>query len=521
MKRILLISITMVLLCTPVQAWAVEATELASPILITEVQAGSAASASQEFIELYNRSPQAINLGADQWQLEIATSTATDWSKAKKVALSGTFYPGTYLLIASSYVAAGETQPYLAQYASASFTSGLTYQAGHVRLATPQASGVRETRDKIEWTTVTSSGNYAAQPIESGTPLALQDELAPGSSMKRRIDEAGLFMATGDTKHDFLLSACPSPSATNQASEAWQPTTSTDNPLFIATSLDTTDPTCTAQEAEQGSSTELESPTADPPSILVPSEATDASGSNQKSTSARNRGLKRPQLSEILPNPAKPQTDALDEFIELYNSNTVPFDLSGFQLVVGLSKTKLYTFPEGTLVPASSFKAYFSGDTNISLSNSAGQVQLLDPTGASISRSEPYESAKEGQAWVLAQGKWQWSITATPGAANVIKAPTSKASKRQATKTVNSTKTTARSTATDQTLSNTAPVAELQSKTSLHTGVLAAMGGFAILYGLYEYRRDVANKIHQLRLYRAARREARRAAARRRSSGAD
>jgi hypothetical protein len=46
-------------------------------------------------------------------------------------------------------------------------------------------------------------------------------------------------------------------------------------------------------------------------------------------------GLAAPQISEVLPNPTPPATDAEGEFIELYNSNNNIFDLSGFSLQAG------------------------------------------------------------------------------------------------------------------------------------------------------------------------------------------
>lgn len=60
---------------------------------------------------------------------------------------------------------------------------------------------------------------------------------------------------------------------------------------------------------------------------------------------ADDNGLAAPQISEVLPNPAPPQADANDEFVELYNSNDKAFDLSGFILQVGTTTIHKYNFP--------------------------------------------------------------------------------------------------------------------------------------------------------------------------------
>lgn len=519
MQRLLSFGLALIILWLPAYSWAAENNALVSPILITEMQAGTTQSASQEFIELYNRSPHAITLADDRWQLEIASSTASDWSRAKKVALTGTFYPGTYILIASNYIASGDTSAYLAQYASASFTSGLTYQAGHVRLVTVNQDGSRQTHDSLEWTTHDAKGSAINKPIE-GHAFLLDAALEPDESIKRKIDVHSMFMATGDAAKDFAVSHCPSPTATNTLEQAWQSDDPKLLPEAIATDIDIDDPLCELADEQSDTDTPLEQADSDPPSVLIPGEASSVGSAAQtKSIPAGDKGLKRPQLSELLPNPAKPQTDAADEFIELYNPNQTAFDLSGFKLMTGTTKTKVYTFPEGEMLPAGSFKAFFSGETHLSLSNTNGQVRLLDPQGTILDTSEAYQTAKEGQAWVKASGIWQWTTVPTPNATNVIKAPVSKAQKKATKKATSSSKVKNKrvSAPASKDITATAPVSNIE-QTPLHGGVLAVIGGFALLYGAYEYRRDVANKIHQFRLYRAARRAARQSTSRRRGS---
>ncbi|MBX4188567.1 lamin tail domain-containing protein, partial [Candidatus Saccharibacteria bacterium] len=138
---------------------------------------------------------------------------------------------------------------------------------------------------------------------------------------------------------------------------------------------------------------------------------------------ADDAGLGAPQISEVMPNPAPPVTDADGEFIELYNSNDKVFDLSGFMLQAGTTTVHKYTFPDGTMIEPHKFTAFYSADTGLSLSNSDGQVMLLDPGGNVLGKTDEYITAKDGYAWVSADGLWQWTTTSTPGAVNVIAAP--------------------------------------------------------------------------------------------------
>lgn len=495
-----------------------------APIVISEVQAGSAVSASQEFIELYNQSSEAIDLGQTEWQVQIASSTATDWSKAKTIALTGIFYPGTYMLLASNYIASGETKSYLQDYASKQFSSGMTSYAGHIRLASRSSATSSQTVvDAVEWSTRTASGELTAAPIAATKALVLDDTIAAGQSIKRKISLEGVFLKTYSASangmdDDWLISSCPSPTATNIL------TTHVGQTEPLPTDIDVSDQPCAPQDDDDPGTSPIEPPTTQPPAVLIPDESNEPTTSSSSATiPASDIGLVAPQITELLPNPAAPQTDAADEFIELYNSNATAFDLSGFQLEIGAT-TKKYVFPHGTVLTAHSFRAFFSADTHLGLSNTAGQILLVDPLGHTIGQSNQYNTAKEGQAWVLAAGAWQWTAAPTPNATNIVQTVAVKATKKtvattskQATKATAATAKTKQKAATKSDISMAQPVATVVAASPLHFGVLAVVGSFAILYGVYEYRRDVANKFYQLRNYRAARRAHRQDTAGRRS----
>lgn len=247
-----------------------------------------------------------------------------------------------------------------------------------------------------------------------------------------------------------------------------------------------------------------------PPATIVTADPNAPAGG--PALPAADIGLAAPQITELLPNPAEPQTDSEDEFIEIYNSNSVPFELTGFSLQVGTTTLHNYHFPAGTLLPAGSWLAFLSVDTGLSLTNSGGQARLLDPFGAVISQSEVYGSAKEGQAWGLAKGSWYWTTTPTPSAANVINQPltvkelsvgSTAAKKAPATKASTSSTKAPTAAAKPAATNSPPPSANAKQASSLHPLVLAGVGGLALLYALYEYRHDLANRLARFRRHRA------------------
>jgi hypothetical protein len=133
--------------------------------------------------------------------------------------------------------------------------------------------------------------------------------------------------------------------------------------------------------------------------------------------SSRRTGL---VISEIMHHPA-PREDERDlEFVELFNSQPVPEDLSGFSL----TGTIRYTFPKGTVLPAGGFLvvakspgdvaaaygiANVMGAYSRSLKTESGVVQLRNRSGAILLEAEyeaespwPAAAAGAGHSLVLA-----------------------------------------------------------------------------------------------------------------------
>ncbi|HKU18956.1 MAG TPA: lamin tail domain-containing protein [Candidatus Saccharimonadales bacterium] len=499
-----------------------------APVLITEVQAGSSASSSEEFIELYNTTAQPIDLAAHSWQLEIASSSATSWnSPYRTIPLSGMITSGQHLVIASQYTSAGQTTKYLSDGAAQWFSAGIAATAGHVRLSY-QADQVQNDStcgpattvvDEIEWSAPKSTGGPVTPSLD-GRSAFITDRstgLPAGSSLQRLVDPTRhVYVDTNSDAVDFAVSPSPTPLKANTLTAAVSPPADTwqvPAPLPV----DTCDPAL-ASTAAAGVASSLQPPADSPPS-LGSSTSPNGASSAPPSIPAADNGLLGPQISELLPNPAPPQTDASDEFIELYNPNNATFDLGGFALVTTSPSgaAHQYVIPGGIILAPQSFTVFSSSATKLSLSNSGGRVALLDLLGATVMQTDVYGTAKDGQAWILANGRWQWTTKPTPGSANVVESPPASKKAQSKTGTVKSASTVKKAAAKAKSQTGSAtPTADVTAKTPssspLHPAILAAVACLALLYGAYEYRTDAANYIRKRRDYRAARREARHAA---------
>lgn len=225
-------------------------------------------------------------------------------------------------------------------------------------------------------------------------------------------------------------------------------------------------------------------------------------------------------ITELLPNPAAPLSDDTDEYIELFNPNTVAVDLRGYTLQTGTKFSYSYTFPAKVIDPGA-YLIVMSKDSSLLLSNTTGVARLLDPSGAVVSQTDVYTDAAEGVSWAIIDGVWKWTAQPTQATTNSYAAvATASTKKAAAAKTAKTAKTaTAKASKSSGTTkaaksTDTAAVANAKSSSTankpvpVHTAVLAAVGVIGVLYAAYEYRTDIANYIYKLRSHRAARSQA-------------
>lgn len=424
-------------LCLPFKTWAASV-----PVLISEVQTGSATSASQEFVELYNPTDQDVSLNS--WTVEYKPATSGSW--AKRATLSGTIKSHGFYLVAP--------KTYLSQ-ADADWSSGLSGTGGHVRL-------VDSDKTVMDLVGYGETANAAETAPAAAPPAGQSIERLAG----RLIEDGGNAVDTDDNSKDFVIRTTPQPQSTSSALEV--PAASNDVP-------------------------DADKPVDDPsptPVTYLPL-----------------------QLSELLVNPASPLTDAKDEFIEIYNPNQQPVSLAGYTLRTGSSFHDYYVLGEVNISPNDYYTVY-SSDSHLSLTNSGGAAQLLDPTGVVVSQSDAYEAAPEGQSWALIDGTWQWTLQTTPDRPNVLVKPvvdvasvsttasgtTKKASSTTSAKTT--TAPTSKSTATKVAAAKTSKPSTTKTVSSAvaaatesKTGRWLLIGALVITigYGIYEFRYDLQN----------------------------
>lgn len=404
-----------------------------------------------QFIEIYNNTGTTINMS----EVQLAYSNHYDLGKVtsgKLVSLAGELGPGEYFIVNDSSLALC----YRAMVASASLAFNNTN--GMVQLLRFEQEGSRyvsRSLDSIAWS-------------------------------KTKVDYPGVVVLPADINRSLQRNLSPG--------QEW-------SEVYFNASCERIIPQVAEEDEEVGLVYSFLT------GELPPVRYVSAQSAGVKVAVNRNVGKAAPIINEILPNPAAPQTDADDEFIELYNPNDSVFDLSGFKLAFGSTKPRKYMFPEGTVLQPKEFKAFTSGDTSISLSNTEAQVWLLDPNEQVIGQSEPYSKAKDGYAWALDNGKWVWTTTPTPNEMNIITLGAG-SSKEKSVAAVLGISTTANGNSATGSAGVSSPN-NLNDAAPLHPFVLAVVGLAALGYAIYEYRHDMSNRIFQLKRYLRDRRAVR------------
>jgi hypothetical protein len=447
--------ITLILMLILAMLWwnrpgRVESASAGPQIIIAQIKITSS---NGQFITLYNNTDSVIDLSTVQLQYfnnyDLLKATS-----GKLISLSGKVSAHGFAVVDDGPIQACYQMTVNSVSLGLSSTAGLVEVSHFFGTTSPQVFSALD--DYVGWS---KSPAVGAQALPANTSAFLQRS-APG----------------GSQNYSLITAPC---------SGSWS----------VVTELDGSSPCSATAGGSAGGGASLRTGSVPIPYMVTTSAAT------LSAIPADDNGLTVPQISEVLPNPAPPQTDANDEFVELYNANARPFDLSGFILQVGTTTLHKYTFPSGTTLESNQFSAFYASDTGLSLSNSDGQVKLLDPAGNLLNQTDEYTDAKDGYSWVKADGLWQWTTKPTPAAANQISPPASK-TKSSDTASSKSKKAATVAAVADSGGSGGGP----PSSVAVHPLVLAGVGAAALIYALYEYRHDLANLVYKLRRNRETRR---------------
>jgi hypothetical protein len=308
-------------------------------IMIAEISPETADSPSKEYVQLYNPGRNAV--GVTGWRLQYRSASHApdndrDWANKAILGCQSTKDGDCKVGLSDVTVEAGgllRISSFEIGDGIVPLASGMATTGGELRLVQP---GNTVQKDVV----FDKVGYGTAKDYEGDKPAP-----APlvGRSIARIQDEEGAYVDTNHNDLDFVLS--PDENSDAQV-----------------------DPV----------------PAVDTPAATV------GQGAGPVSYAA-------PEITEILPDPASPQLDSNDEFIELYNPYGDALDLNGYVLKTGTNWTHKYTITESVIDPYD-YMAFTSAQTHLTLSNSGSGVRLYDPAGNLLSEVPAYTTAKTGDS---------------------------------------------------------------------------------------------------------------------------
>lgn len=233
-----------------------------------------------------------------------------------------------------------------------------------------------------------------------------------GRTLERRVDGTwGESAADGGTpgmENDPLLpeegngeaGVSPSPSPTPTPTPMQTP---------IPTSTPTPPPTPTPSTVPSPSPQANSGPTASP--VSSPIEGPSAN------PAPTPMPLPRIFINEFYPNTA--ESDAEEEFIEVWNAELFAVNLSSWFVDDTDGGSPPYHVPEGTVIAADSHAVFWRATTGLALNNDADVVRLVTPGGqlyASVAYQNPPKGASSNRT---SGGAYVWSTIPTPGTVNI------------------------------------------------------------------------------------------------------
>jgi hypothetical protein len=408
-----------------------------SDVVLSEVTANSADEDTGEFVELYNKGAESVDVSG--WLLKDGTDindTIKDYSGTNDLGASGTTIPagGIAVIVDPDY--AGQYNSYFSQSSLASsmlvltidgdktLGNGLSNSADTVILDdkngyTASFSWTTDAGDgvsfqKIEYSAGDSALNWTTSQDKKMTPGDLNNisALALGNSQNETTQNETSQQTTttssatsqnhvpkAEAGEDIYMNAGGTVSFDASAS-----TDQDGNNLTYIWNLGdgSTEKGATVKHIYNHTGT-----------YFVSLQASDgmAQGSDQMVVYVYPAGI---FISEFLPNPEG--EDSGKEWIEIYNSSNKVADIGSWQ-ITDRSK-KVFVFPQPTLIKPNGYLVLDAGVSKISLNNSDEEISLLYPNDEIADKIAFNENAKEGYSAARFGEEFLWTKNPSPGIEN-------------------------------------------------------------------------------------------------------
>ena len=390
-------------------------------LLITEVQIAGQSS-SNDFVEIYNPGDSSLDISG--YKLRKRAKTGSEYSVR--------VFPEGGVIPANGYFLWANTKDGYNEILGADVASSQTL-AKNNSLALLDSEG--NVLDRLAW------GSDLENPFGEGAAFPKNPEA--GQSLERKFLN-GDYQDTNDNANDFILNDNPSPRGSGGEPSPPEPVCQpaeeicdgVDNDCDDLIDEDLGETTCGigACEVRVESCINGISQVCSPG---IPAEEICDQIDNDCDGQIDEDGVCEPEpepepepifypsgvfINEFLPSPEG--SDAEEEWIEFYNSNSFLVNLSGWSVEDTQGRTKSFTFPEATIIESDSFFVLNRPTSKIVLNNDGEGLVLLNPL-RDLASSVLYEGkAAEGQSYARkTDGIWQWTSALTPGGENSFPAP--------------------------------------------------------------------------------------------------